>query len=192
MDDPPQTRTEIITALFDAHADSVYRYARYSLPPDIDARDVVQEVFLRAFRAWNNFHGDADPKTWLLRIARNYVYDLLRAKRRQREFEAMRSLDDATSTNLNSILELEDAVSRLSPDYQQVLNLRWIEDLSVTQTAEILDWTEAKVRLTFHRAKKKLKELLDQPLTAVDPPNLSILPAESTQGGDGRHDKRGQ
>lgn len=104
----------------------------------------------------------------------------------------MRSLDDATSTNLNSILELEDAVSRLSPDYQQVLNLRWIEDLSVTQTAEILDWTEAKVRLTFHRAKKKLKELLDQPLTAVDPPNLSILPAESTQGGDGRHDKRGQ
>lgn len=193
MDYPPQARTEVITALFDAHADSVYRYARYSLPPDIDARDVVQEVFLRAFRAWNDFHGDADPKTWLLRIARNYVYDLLRAKRRQREFEAMRLIDDdAAATDLGSILELEDAVSRLSPDYQQVLNLRWIEDLSVTQTAEILGWTDAKVRLTFHRAKKKLKELLEEPRMAVDPPHLSALPAESTQGGDRHHGKRGQ
>ncbi|QSO46080.1 RNA polymerase sigma factor [Alicyclobacillus mengziensis] len=80
-------QTAIIRQLFDEYADSLYRYAKYSLPPDMDARDVVQEVFLRAFRSWHGFQGQSSAKTWLYQIARNHIYDLLRKKPSTGDYE---------------------------------------------------------------------------------------------------------
>ena len=169
MDADTPKRSEIISELFMQYSNDIYRYARYSLPSDVDAKDVVQEVFLRAFRAWDRFEGNANVKTWLLSIARNYIYDLLRQKRRQRLRETELTEDRYTGMNLNTIVELEDALSRLHPNYQQVLVLRWIQDMSVADAAKVLDWSEAKVTTTFHRARKKLlKELRDNPELSLE------------------------
>jgi RNA polymerase sigma-70 factor, ECF subfamily len=134
--------TEVIRTLFERHADDVYRYAKYALPPEMDAKDVVQEVFLRAFRYWSDFKGNADPKTWLLRIARNHIYDLLRKKRRQRIYET-EALNKPHAASLDTIIELEDALHRMSPSHRQVLSLRWIQGLSVSETSSVLGWSES-------------------------------------------------
>lgn len=153
--------TEIIRTLFEQHADAIYRYAKYSLPRGIDAKDVVQEVFLRAFQGWGDFNGKADPKTWLFKIARNYIYDLLRKKQRQRIYEANMPKSDGFA-ELDTMIELEDVLRRLKLSHRQVLNLRWIQGMTVTETAQVLGWSQSKVRLTFHRARKKLHELLQE------------------------------
>lgn len=155
--------SEIIRALFERHADDVYRFARYSLASDADAQDIVQEVYLRAFRHWSEFKGESDPKTWLLRIARNYIYDEWRKKRRRRHL-AMRSEANSTLSpaRLDSIVELEEALLSLSLSHRQVLHLRWIQGLSVAETSSILEWSQAKTSLTFHRAKQKLRGLLQE------------------------------
>lgn len=152
-------RTAEIRQLFFDHADSLYRYAKYAAPQSVDPRDVVQEVFVRAFRSWSSFQGESTAKTWLFRIARNYIYDLLRKQRHERAYQLRQQLSEQ-ATELDSIIELEDALLRLPPSYQQVLNLRWLQDLSVADTAAVLGWSEAKVRVTFHRAKKQLQVLL--------------------------------
>ena len=159
-------KSDIISELFLLHSNSIYRYAKYCLPRDIDSKDVVQEVFLRAFRSWDEFQGNSDPKTWLFSIARNHIYDLLRKKKRERMHEIFQSTrPQEGSENLNTIIELEDALSRLHPNYRQILVLRLIQDLSIPDIAKVLDWSESKVRITFHRARKKLQaELQDQPV----------------------------
>ncbi len=173
-------QTAIIRQLFDEYADSLYRYAKYSLPPDIDARDVVQEVFLRAFRSWHGFQGQSSAKTWLYQIARNHIYDLLRKKRRERTHTETHVVFDGV-TNMETLIELEDALSRLQPSHREVLNLRWLQDMSIAEVSEVLGWSESKVRVTFHRAKHKLREMLR---------DVDDVRQTPTHGGETVHGKR--
>src|SRR5690349_16975295 len=77
---------EGIHSLFDLYANDIYRYARFTLQDHAEAKDVVQEVFLRAFRQWDRFRHDSSYKTWLLSITRNYMYDVLRKRKTQSKF----------------------------------------------------------------------------------------------------------
>jgi len=156
------TAEESIEHLFELYADDVYRFARYSLQNTADAKDVVQEVFLRAFRAWDSFRQDSNPKTWIFHIARNYIYDLLRKKRTEATFQQTHQPDlSDVSVSLDTLVELEDAVEQLPPAYRQVFTLRCIQDLTVEETASILGWSQGKIKTTLHRAIKKLRTLLD-------------------------------
>ncbi|WAH38053.1 RNA polymerase sigma factor [Alicyclobacillus dauci] len=64
----------IISALFEEHAESIFRFATLSLPRDLDAKDVVQEVFLKAYRSWNTYNKGSNERTWLYQIAKNHIY----------------------------------------------------------------------------------------------------------------------
>lgn len=154
---------DAIENLFDLYADEIYRFARYSVPQSVDAKDVVQEVFLRAYRAWGKYRKDANPRTWLFQIARNYIYDLLRKKRVEHEYLQKHKPDVSdVSVPLDTLIEFEDAVSKLSPDKRQVFVLRGIQDFSVQDTAQILEWSESKVKTTFHRAIQDLRKSLGE------------------------------
>ncbi|MDQ0190082.1 RNA polymerase sigma factor [Alicyclobacillus cycloheptanicus] len=155
---------ESIEQLFELYADEIYRYARYAAPKSADAKDVVQEVFLRAIRSWDSFRQDANPRTWLFQIARNYIYDLLRKKRVEQTYLERHKPDlSKVSVSLETLVELEEAVAQLSHDKRQVFTLRGIQAMSVRETAEILGWTEAKVKTTLHRAIQDLRRSLDEP-----------------------------
>lgn len=152
---------EAIEQLFELYADEIYRFALYSVPRTVDARDVVQEVFLRAYRAWGKFRQDANPRTWLFQIARNYIYDLLRKKRVERQYLEKHKPDlSDVSVSLDTLIELEEVVADLPPDKRQVFVLRGIQDFSVQETAQILGWTQSKVKTTFHRAVQDLRVAL--------------------------------
>ncbi|MCF8564574.1 sigma-70 family RNA polymerase sigma factor [Alicyclobacillus tolerans] len=69
---------ELIRSLYDLYSNDVYRYAWATLGDSTEAHDVVQEVFLRAYRSLNSYRHDASAKTWLMTIARNYIFDVLR------------------------------------------------------------------------------------------------------------------
>lgn len=116
------SRSETVESLFRQYGNDIYRYVKYSVPQDVDPADVVQEVFVRAFRGWDGFQAQSSPKTWLFTIARNYVYDLLRKKQNERRYLASQYTDERTnSAQLESLFEIEDALLRLNPDDQASL-----------------------------------------------------------------------
>lgn len=154
---------EFIHSLYELYSNDVYRYAWATLGNSSDAYDVVQEVFLRACRSANNYRRDSSARTWLMTIARNYIFDVLRKKRTERKYldnSEMPEIVDTSTASPGMVLEIKEALLQLNDEYRHVIVLRHIENVSVSETAVILGWSEKKVHNTTHRALLKLREIL--------------------------------
>ncbi|MFA9557464.1 RNA polymerase sigma factor [Evansella sp. AB-rgal1] len=161
-------KKQIITNWFDEYGDDIYQFFVYRVGMK-DVEDLVQEVFIRALHHYESFQGNATPKSWLYSIARNLAIDEIRKKSRdrwkiffvgeERKMDGIETPDDLlTRSEVNK--ELYKAIHKLKPSYRDVIILRGLKELSIQETATILDWKEEKVRLTYHRAKQTLKEKL--------------------------------
>lgn len=161
---------ESIRNLYDLYRNDIYRFARYTLRDSHTAYDVVQEVFVRALQSWENYRHDSNPKTWLLSIARNYMYDFLR---RQRKWNEVVGRCDPPfipnqSLSIEDAMVLEESLMALKDSYRQVFVLRHIESLSIAETADVLGWSQGKVRTTDYRAVEKLKKLVAEDFREVN------------------------
>ena len=152
--------------LYREHSDSVYRYIFFLIRHRECAEDLTQETFYRAYKGFNGFNMQASPSTWLLKIARNVTYDYFRRKRIIQFFSFNKEHDlDRTSLSPDSRMEqkeqiarMMDSLSKLKKDYQEVLLLRKLQECSIQETAYILGWTEAKVKMKMSRALEALKK----------------------------------
>lgn len=154
--------------------------ARRMMPTEEDARDVVQEAFLNAFRSMAKFEGQAKLSTWLHRIVVNAALMKLRTRRRKPE-ESLEPLLPSFKDNgghaekftewnesADQIAEREetrqvvrDAILSLPETYREVLILRDIEEMSTDETARTLGVTSNAVKIRLHRARLALRTLLD-------------------------------
>jgi len=154
---------EAIERLFHQYANELYRFALHSFGDPSETKDAVQETFVRALGAWTSFRQGSSARTWLYQILRHYLYDLFRRRQVQRAFSFLTAGEPRQGcTFIDSTMELRDAIASLPVTYRQVLTLRFVQDLTVSEVADILGWSESKVRLTQHRATKKLRVLLDE------------------------------
>lgn len=140
-----------------------------------DARDVVQEAYLRAWRGIGRFRGEAQFSTWMYRITANAASNSLRKRRRQRT----ESLEDYATlqpvelrldhepvaiAEANELLDrLSVAVDELPAKLRAVVVLRDVYGLSHEAIAAELDITETAAKVRLHRARRKLREVLDPP-----------------------------
>lgn len=157
--------TSRISDWFHQYSNDLYQFFIYYLG-STDVEDFVQEVFIRAIKKEDSFQEKSSPKTWLFSIARHVAIDEIRRKQRARLKELIfkQSVESYTTTTPEHVLELNEThkelfevIQRLKKSYRDVVVLRGIKELSVSETAEILNWKEEKVRLTFHRALKALQ-----------------------------------
>lgn len=151
----------------------LFRVARSILADDAEAEDVMQEAYMRAFRELARFRGEALFSTWLTRIA---CYEALARARKGKRLvrlvpEAGGEPPDPPSEVLGPERELEnrelqnvlrEAVEVLPDPLRAVFCLREIEGLSTEETAEALGLTTENVRVRLHRAKRSLRQTLDQ------------------------------
>lgn len=148
--------------LFELYGKSVYQFLRFSLGDASEAEDILQDVFLDVLSAWPRYDGRSGEKAWLWGIAR---HRLVGAYRRRRLHRTLPMTQDPAvivgPADITDRLELEEAMARLSVAQRQVVTLRSIQDLSVAETATLLGWSQAKVRVTFHRALRRLARVLD-------------------------------
>jgi len=143
----------------------LFRLARSVLRDDDEARDVVQEAYVRAYRALNQFRGPDGFKSWLAQIVINEARTRLRKPLRlvddDVEAYAMASDEpefDAMSCETQHILEA--AIDALPDDFRVVFMLRGVEQLSIAESAELLGIKEATVKTRFHRARLLLQHAL--------------------------------
>lgn len=147
---------------------------------DDEARSLVQETFLQAYEGLDSFRGDASFSTWLISIGINQARSALRKKKRrnvmseedierlQPDFRMGRYVDPPKAWRPEQEVErsqrhqlVREAVDRLPESYRTVIMLRDLEELSTTETAQILDITEGNVRVRLHRARRALQAELE-------------------------------
>ncbi|CAG9608736.1 RNA polymerase sigma factor [Pseudoneobacillus rhizosphaerae] len=159
----PNTR---ISDWFHQYSNDLYQFLIYYIGSS-DVEDLVQEVFIRAIKNMDSFEEKSSPKTWLFSIARHIAIDEIRRKQRLKikNLILMGNQESHQSKSPESFLKLSetnkdlyDAIQQLKKNYRDVIILRGIKELSVEETAEILNWKNEKVRLTFHRAIKALQK----------------------------------
>ncbi len=160
------------------HSPQVYRLALRLTQNEADAEDVMQETFLNAFQAIDNFEGRSTLSTWLFRIAYNAAMNRLR-----RPTLMDLSVEDTLESSEEGTLlptqffdwcclpeedfrtaevqtQLEQAIQQLSPALRSVFILRELEGLSVQETAEALDVSQDVIKTRLHRARLFLREQL--------------------------------
>ena len=133
-----------------------------------DARDVVQETYLRAFRGLRRFRGDARFTTWLYRITANCASTHVGRRRRHRHEELDEDLDlDDTEPSRDPVGRAEhadlrervtDALRALPPRLRAVVVLRDVYDLPHEAIAAELGISETAAKVRLHRARRRLRE----------------------------------
>jgi len=136
-----------------------------------DARDVVQEAYLRAWKGIRRFRGDAAFTTWLYRITANASYTLVERRRRRRTTR-LDDVDDPIDRSLGAqpdtlaessagLGELSVALDQLPPTLRTLVILKDVYGLSHDAIADELDISIAAAKVRLHRGRKRLRELLD-------------------------------
>jgi RNA polymerase sigma-70 factor (ECF subfamily) len=157
-----------MTVLVDRHHGVVFRSCAAILSDEALAADASQNSFLKAFRAIDRFRGEAAFRTWLLAIAGNEAWSLLRKVKQRRE-DTLEDVDTLPAEGNDPLAEvvLRSEVARVRavladlPEKQKLsVSLRIFEGLSFREIGEIIDSTEGSARVSYHHGIRRLKELL--------------------------------
>ncbi len=165
-----QGNTESFGKLYERYALQVYRYIYANLHDQMDAEDLTEEVFLRAWRFLPNYRHQGVPfLSYLFQIARNALIDQYRrSKPNHQQVELLEEIvdnqhsDPASFTSENN--EREEVLkflNKLSEDHRTVLLLRFFSDLSPAETAVVMGKTLGAVRVLQHRALAALRRILE-------------------------------
>ncbi len=158
--------------LYEKYHHDVFKFLIYLTRNRELAEDLVHEVYVKVLRSYQNFKGESTEKTWLFSIAKNVAIDYFRKQSVRRkhaadhfDWEKSELVGEAPSPDEFTVLneqmqELLQALDTCTEDQKFVIHLRFLHDLSIIETAEILNWTESKVKTTQHRAIKALRRKL--------------------------------
>ena len=155
-----------IEKIYSQHSQIVYRYVFSLCRNETMAEDVTSETFLKAIESIDKFKGDCSEKVWLCQIAKNTYYSIYKKTKNERpldfEAEVVSNVSDFTEKLLDksSALEIHRCLRGLKEPYKEVFSLRTFSELSFAEIAELFEKTESWARVTYHRAKLKLKEAL--------------------------------
>ena len=162
-----QIETQALAEVYDTYSPGIYRYAMRLLGDITLAEDCVSETFARFLKAMQDRRGPRDHlQAYLYRIAHNWVVDLYR--RNEKVFElsdAIRSEADIPEEEAAKHIrrkQVRKAIRQLTPDQQQVISLKYLEDWSNEEVARALKKPIGAVKSIQHRALKSLYRLLEE------------------------------
>jgi RNA polymerase sigma-70 factor, ECF subfamily len=164
----------VFNRLYEQYHNDVFRFLIYLMRDRDQAEDLMHEVYVRVLRAYSGFEGKSSEKTWLFSIAKNVAIDHYRKNsvRRKHSFDkfdwekselvSTETLPDNLIVLNEEMKELLNVLDTCTGDQKMVIHMRFIHDLSIADTAEILGWSEGKVKTTQHRAINALRKKLSR------------------------------
>ncbi|MBW2267567.1 MAG: sigma-70 family RNA polymerase sigma factor [Deltaproteobacteria bacterium] len=171
---PPGRRERpAFASRYTSHTDAVARLCRRLLGSETAADDAAQEIFLRAQRGYTGYDPRQPFRPWLLGITRNHCIDVLRRRSRERRIFSAADLDPsdlrgsdpsplAASLNAERRTGLLGAIEALPDRYRVPLVLRYFEELDYKTIAETLDVTHENVGVLLYRARRRLRDALEE------------------------------
>lgn len=152
--------------LYELFLDELYRYIFYRINNEVEAEDLTEIVFLKAWEGLPGYRGDVPFKAWIYRIAHNSVVDYYRRRGRTTPLDEEAYLveendqPEQQAISQESSSQLVRAISKLSPLHQDVLILRFVNGYGAAETADIMEKSAGTVRVLQHRALKALRGFL--------------------------------
>ncbi len=170
----------VFEKLYSTYHQDVFNFLIYMVQNRQQAEDLVQEVYIRVLKSYQDFEGKSSEKTWLFSIAKNVAIDHFRKQnnwknRIMEKFEWSRTelrddgqLPEEIAEANEEIQVLYECLKHCSTDYRLVIIMRYLQELSIVETTEVLGWSESKVKTTQHRAIKWLRLEMNQRLEKED------------------------
>lgn len=172
--------TNLFAILTERYNQQLFRVIRGYLNNEDDVKDVMQSAYIKAFENLEQFRGEAQFSTWLIRIAINEALKKIKSQKNfsdindvtnpekfdQKERSASTPESKVINDDMNK--HLEKAIDTLPPKYRSVLIMREIEQMSTRETAEKLEITRSNVKVRLHRAKNMLRDELTDMLREID------------------------
>ncbi|MEO4055177.1 RNA polymerase sigma factor [Solibacillus sp. CAU 1738] len=128
------------------------------------AEEITQETFFKALKSIDNFKGNCKINVWLCQIAKNTYFTYLD---KQKRYETDEIPEEISENSIESIIvnkedtfRLHKVLHSLEEPYKEVFTLRVFGELSFKEISELFEKTESWARVTFHRAKGKIQDLL--------------------------------
>ncbi|MGL5111173.1 MAG: RNA polymerase sigma factor [Flavobacterium sp.] len=164
------------TFLLDHFWNEVYGFMLKRTENETTAEDVTIETFSKAFDKLSTYNSEFQFNTWLIAIAKNVHIDLLR-KKKSNLFVAITDEQDRLALNIadttpsaedkliteQNLSRLLQFIKELKPHYQEVIQLRYFQELSYQEIADKINEPISNVKIKLLRAKKLLAEIIQQP-----------------------------
>lgn len=154
--------------LYDRYQPQIYRFIYLKVGHREEAEDLTHQVFLKSWNSISGYKFQNFPfSSWLYRVARNQIIDHYRTKKDNFSIEIEEIIKfkiegpEAGIDNSFDMATLVKALNQLGVQQQDVIILRFVEDLSIKETASAMEKTETAVKLLQHRAIKNLRKILD-------------------------------
>jgi len=154
--------------LYRRHLDRIYRFVRSQVPDDSTAEDLTAQVFFKALSSAGSFRGEAAYRSWLYRIAHNVVATWGRQRARSPlVVEDPPESEDLTPSPATQAIAGEQRamvrakVAELPPAQREVVALRYLEEFSIEEVADVTDRSKGAVRILLHRARLRLRRSLE-------------------------------
>jgi RNA polymerase sigma-70 factor (ECF subfamily) len=155
--------------LYDEYQPKIYRFILIKVGHREEAEDLTHQVFLKAWQNIATYEERGLPFSgWLYEIARNQVIDHYRTKQVHTPLDFLEDhlvAEDNHEQSLDrqiSLKKIRTLMSKLTPEQEDVLLMRFVDDLSVQEVSKIMKKSEGAVKLLQHRAIKRLRELLNK------------------------------
>lgn len=155
-------RSEFINAV-EMYSDDVFRIALSYCSNKSDAEDITQNTFLKLLQSDESFESDKHIKKWLFRVAINNCKDIKKSfwQKNTLPLDDLIEAESVADFTQNDY-DLYNAVTRLQAKYRIVVHLFYYEDYSIKEISELLEIKETTVQTRLMRARRKLKELLEE------------------------------
>lgn len=163
---------EAFTEIYNRYGEAIYRYLYAHVSHEQDAEDLTADVFLNLWRTLPQYQENEKVPfyVFLYRIARNRLVDhYRRQKTRNGEIESAEPGEENSAPSASPLViagmdvaDLHHYLLKLPPDYRTVLVLRFLNDLSYEETAQVMGKSYAAVRVLQHRALAALRALMER------------------------------
>lgn len=153
--------------LYNRYAPKIYSKCMAILKDEMLAEDATQEIFMKVFLNLSKFEEKAKFSTWVYSITYNYCIDYLRRKKKQENIfseDVEKAPDLADDIPDEVLLELEvnqlkNVLEQMPVGDKAILLMKYQDDLSIKEIAEVLDKSESAIKMKLKRAKEKAQKL---------------------------------
>lgn len=151
--------------LYDAYYMQVYSYVMTLVKNARLAEEITQEVFFKALKSHKTYAHKSSELTWLCAIAKNSCIDEMRKQSRFQEWEGELPSEDNVEQAVEDeavTLQIHQILHHMEEPYKEVFQLRIFGELSFRKIGQIFGKTESWARVTYHRAKIKIQERMEE------------------------------
>lgn len=163
--------TELFSIFLERYSRPIYSLIIQMISSHEDAEELVQDVFLKAFRSLNSYRGDSSFSTWLYRIAYNMTISFTRKKKMEYLYIEERMIDNVPDREVDGIFshcETEDRTNRLihsiellNVEEKALITFFYYDEKSMEEIGDILKLSISNVKVKLHRIRKKIYVLMN-------------------------------